>query len=201
MPTFQPDDVRPDVVHGVLRGVAVPEQQVVLAEHSPGHPPQYCAHLGTRGRPSDRAEEAWKACAVLSSTREHRTQQPPKRRDVGVDPFLPRGNLRPRAGPASERRPVDSSTSASAWAVTSPKSITSERSVAQSTRVSRRRATRPATRSATSHATGSLGGVISAWWGGPAASSETVSAPHRRRLRQQLASACARYRSQQQCGP
>ena len=55
-----------------------------------------------------------------------------------MDPFLARGYLCP-AGPTSERRPVDFSTSASAWAVTSSKSITRERRVAQSIRVSVRR--------------------------------------------------------------
>ncbi len=84
----------PDEVHGVLSGVTLGEEKVVLAEHPPRHPSEHHAHLGAGGDPAHRSEKTRETSAALAGPLENRAQQPAERRDVGVDPLFPGGDLR-----------------------------------------------------------------------------------------------------------
>ena len=93
---LQDGDVGPHVVHHVLVVglVVLDDQQVVLAEHTGGHPPQQRAHLGAAHHAGDLTHGPRPVTVVGHAVGEG-TQQPLERRHVGADPRLTVHHHRP----------------------------------------------------------------------------------------------------------
>ena len=119
-----------DEVHDVLvLDRLLGQQQVVLAEHPGGQPPEHEPHLGAGGCPAGGGQRTGQALGELvgagsrvgsSLSRWGPTSRWKLATLACTHPA--RSVTRARAGPDADRSPVDAATSSSAWAVSSSKS-------------------------------------------------------------------------------